>query len=401
MRTLTATLTLFLATALPAQDAKPTLVTKPDTSVSTSSANLILLPVVVRDRKGELVKDLTLADFSLKAGGRTLDKSEPQPVTFFSHATDLPLTLGLIVDASASQRKSLDDEKSASQVFLTSILQPAAAKRAADQAFVVQFAKPIELLQDLTADPVRLQKAITELGTEDPNFHTTTEPDTTDSEGRRVQHTGTSLYDSLFLSADEITTKLTGRKVLIVFTDGVDVGSKNSLTDTIESIQTANTTVYAIFLRGAQRFQQPTPTDHTPRTSGSGYPGGGGGYPGGGYPGGGYPRGGGNNPNSSGGNNPNNVPGGNRKPSVDGKQVLDRICNETGGHAFEVSKHQTIDDIYKQIAEELRAQYWLGFTPTGIATRYGYHQFDLSFTKPEFAKLQIQTRDGFYGGDNK
>jgi VWFA-related protein len=398
MRTLTATITLLLATALTAQDAKPTLVTKPD-AATTTSANLVLLPVIVRDKKGEFVKDLTLTDFSLKAGGRTLDKAEQQPLTFFSHATDLPLTLGLIVDASASQHKSLDDEKSASQAFLTTILQSAAAKRPADQAFIVQFAKPIELLQDVTSDSARLQKAITELGTEDTNFHTTTEPDTTDSEGRRVQHTGTSLYDALFLSADEITSKLTGRKVLIVLTDGVDVGSKNSLTDTVESIQTANTTVYAIFLRGAQRFQQPTSTDHTPRTSGGGYPGG---YPGGGYPGGGgYPNGGGNNPNTGGGNNPNNVPGGNRKPSVDGKQVLDRICNETGGHAFEVSKHQTIDDIYKQIAEELRAQYWLGFVPTGIATRYGYHQFDLSFTKPDLAKLQLQTRDGFYGGDSK
>jgi len=397
MRTITATITLLLATSLTAQDAKPTLVTKPD-AANTNSANLVLLPVVVRDKKSEIVKDLTLADFSLKAGGRTLDKSEPQPLTFFSNATDLPLTLGLIVDASASQRKTLDDEKSASQAFLTTILQPAEAKRAADQAFVVQFAKPIELLQDITADPARLQKAITELGTEDPNFHTTQEPDTTDSEGRRIRHSGTSLYDALFLSADEITSKQPGRKVLIVFTDGVDVGSKNSLTDTIESIQTANTIVYAIFLRGSQRFEQPTSTDHAPRTSGSGYPGG---YPGGGYPGGGYPNGGGNNPNSGGGNNPSNVPGANRKPSIDGKQVLDRICNETGGRAFEVSKHQSIEDIYKQIAEELRAQYWLGFAPTGIATRYGYHQIDLSFTKPELAKLQLQTRDGFYGGDNK
>jgi VWFA-related protein len=394
MRTLTATFTLFLATALAAQDAKPTLVTKP---ADTAAANLVLLPVLVRDRKGDPVKDLTLADFSLKAGGRTLDKSEPQPVTFFSHAADLPLTLGLIVDASASQRKSLDDEKSASQAFLTTILQPADAKRAADQAFIVQFAKPIELLQDVTADPERLKKAVNALGTEDTNFHTTQEPDTTDSEGRRVQHSGTSLYDSLFLSADEITSRLTGRKVLLVFTDGVDVGSKESLTDTIESIQTANTIVYAVFLRGSQRFQPSTPTDHTPRTSGGGYPGG---YPGS-YPGGGYPGGGGNNPNSTGGSNPNNVPGGNRKPSVDGKEVLDRICEETGGHAFEVSKHQTIDDILKQISEELQTQYWLGFLPTGIASRYGYHQLDLSFTKPDLAKLQIQTRDGFYGGDSK
>ena len=87
-------------------------------------------------------------------------------------------------------------------------------------------------------------------------------------------------------------------------------------------------------------------------------PGDGGGYPGGGYPGGGggYPQGGGQNPRQG---------GDDHQPYVDGKKTLERICGETGGRVFEVGKKQSIDDIYKQIGEELRAQYRVGFIADG------------------------------------
>jgi VWFA-related protein len=107
----------------------------------------------------------------------------------------------------------------------------------------------------------------------------------------------------------------------------------------------------------------------------------GGGYPGGGYPGGrggGYP--GGNTPSQS---------------HVDGKKILERITQETGGRLFEVKKSQTVAQIYNQIAEELRAQYRLGYTPSQDAAADGYHQIDLSLHQKG---LFIQTRDGYYTG---
>lgn len=379
----------------------PTLqVAKPASTDSAADAKMVVLPVVVRDKKGALVNGLTKDDFALQVG------SKPQTISFVSHDNDVPMTLGVLVDVRHSPQDKLDEERAASKAFLQAVLMPASGKREADKAFVVHFAKEIELLQDVTDQRPLLDKAVEELGTTSSSFHTEDEPDTVDSEGRKVHHGGTSLYDALYLSTEEVTSKQKGRKVLVVLTDGVDVGSKERLAEVLESAQEANTIVYAIYARGQQRFDQQMANPN--RYPGGGYPGGGypGGYPGGGYPGGGYPGGGypgGGYPGGGGNRNPNgpNAPGGStRKPSVDGRQVMERICGETGGRVFEVSKKQPLGEIYSQIAEELKAQYRLGFIPDAAGSRYGLHPIDLNLSNAEMnKKTDIQTRSGYYGGE--
>ena len=81
--------------------------------------------------------------------------------------------------------------------------------------------------------------------------------------------------------------------------------------------------------------------------------------------------------------------------NVDGKKILERMAQETGGRLFEVSKKQTFDQIYSQIAEEVRAQYRLGYTPDQTTAAEGYHQIDLSTHRKD---LNVQTRDGYYAG---
>lgn len=366
----------------------------------TVKPDQVVVTAVVRDRKGALVGGLTKDDFVLKSGRRSLDSAKAQGIEYFDHGSDVPLTLGLVVDVSRGMKDKLEEEKAESQMFLDSVLQPASG---ADKVFVVQFAKQIEMLEDVTAEKPKWQKALTELGTEDAQFHNQPEPDTTDAEGRKVRGGGTALYDAVFLSGDEVLSKVKGRKVLVVLTDGVDVGSKESLTDTIEAAQRADMIVYAVYFKSEQHFEQTPGNNRSGRTGG--YPGGGGGYPGGGggYPGG-YPGGGGNNPNGGGSGSPSGTPSGtpSRKPSVDGKQVMERLCGETGGRVFEVSKKQSIDDVYKQIAEELRSEYRLGFTPDEAAAREGYHQIDLSLKDPDKnKKLDVQVRAGYYVEDGK
>ena len=78
---------------------------------------------------------------------------------------------------------------------------------------------------------------------------------------------------------------------------------------------------------------------------------------------------------------------------VDGKKILERMAQETGGRLFEVSKKQTVAQIYDQIAEELRAQYRLGYTPDQATASEGYHQIDLTTHKKD---MHVQTRDGYY-----
>jgi len=416
--------TVFVAAAgLSAQSDGPKLQTRPEPppapakSSLTVNANLVILTAVVRDRKnGALVNDLSKDDFVLKAGGRVLDPKDmtikPQTIKYFDHDTDVPLTLGLLVDVSRSQRDVLPDEKTGSEAFLTSSLAaaaPAAAgkqARPADKAFVVQFARQIELLQDVTDARPKLQRALGELGTESPTFHTSDDSGSggngngTDSEGRRIRSGGTALYDAIYLAANEVQAKQTGRKALVVLTDGVDVGSKESLSEAIEAAQRADTIVYAVYYKGKEQRDQNQGFPGGGRRGGMGYPGGGGGYPGGGYPGGGgggYPGGGGQGGGRPGGGGG----GGSRKPSVDGKQVLERLTGETGGAMFEVTKKETVDAIFTKIGEELRSEYRLGFTPDEAAAKYGYHQIDLGLTKPDAnKKLRVQARDGYYADDS-
>lgn len=360
-------------------------------------ANLVMLPTIVRDKKGALVNDLKKEDFSLQVDG------QPQVIRYFDHDNDVPLTLGLLVDVSGSVRNQLDSERDASQSFLDTMLAPSNGNRAGDKAFVVQFAKDIELLQDVTDAKPRLQRALKELGTESPSFHDANDTSSnggaqTDSEGRYIRHGGTALYDAIFLSGDEVMSKQKGqRRALIVLTDGVDRGSKESLPDAIEAAQRADTIVYAIYYKGEQPRQDNMNRAGQRRGYGGGWPGGGGGYPGGGYPGGGYPGGG--YPQGGGTGGQQNPRGEDHKPYVDGKRVLDRICGETGGRVFEVSKKQTVDDIYKQIGEELRSEYRLGFTPTGDEAKDRYHQISLALTGDDAKKkMDVQTRDGYYMG---
>src|SRR5665213_829968 len=179
---------LLLALPLFAQQKPVSPATAPFSTAATLSvdARLVNLPVVVRDKKGALVQNLTKADFTLQVDGH------PQTIRYFDLDSNLPLTLGLLVDVSASQRKVLDDERSASGTFLEQMLT-APANRPPDQAFVIQFARQTELLQDLTPSKPKLQAALKEIDTPSPDANSSTAPDDSSSSGHRTRG-GTTLY---------------------------------------------------------------------------------------------------------------------------------------------------------------------------------------------------------------
>ena len=366
----------------------------PTTTLSVD-ARLVNLPVVVRDKHGALVQNLTKADFTLSVDGH------PQTIRYFDRDNDLPLTLGLLVDTSQSQRGVLDEERTASATFLDTMLTTPPS-HAPDQAFVIQFARQTELLQDLTSSRPKLQEALKQLDTparNDSGSDPSNDPQTTGSDagsngsngrrgGSRHSGGGTTLYDAVFLSAEELMAKQHGRKALIILSDGVDNGSKETLAHSIESAQRADSIIYAIYFKGEEPRH-----DFGNRGGGGGFPGGGGnrgGFPGGGgWPGGGgSQRGGG----QRGG-------GASNESRVDGKKILERMANETGGRLFEVSKKQDVAAIYTQIAEELRSQYRLGYTPDSATASDGYHQVDLEISKQK--NLFVQTRDGYYTGKER
>jgi VWFA-related protein len=377
----------------------------PSAGTISVESRLVNIPVVVRDGKGALVNTLSKADFSLMVDGKA------QTIRYFDLDRDLPLTLGLLVDTSGSVRDELDAERTASTAFLDSMLT---GKE--DKAFVIQFARTVELLQDTTGSRPKLQKALQELDTTAPdhggpggNGGGSQDPqDSQDPQGpqdsgggqqgpnggnsgnggrggrgRNFGGAGTTLYDAVFLAADELMSKQKGRKALVLLTDGEDRGSKERLADAIEKAQRSDTIVYAIYFKGEQPKQGGGPGGGG-RRGGISFPGGGGGYPGGG---GGYPGGGGGQGRGGGG-----------QQQVDGKKVLERMTGETGGRMFELTKKETFGAIFDEIAKELRSQYRLGYTPDSDAAEAGYHKIDLAFTSKDKSKFTIQTRDGYYTG---
>jgi VWFA-related protein len=345
----------------------------PATTLSVQ-VNVVNVLATVRDKHGKIVPNLTQSDFVLIEDGR------PQNIRYFTKESDLPLTLGLLVDTSLSQRRVIDQERTASHSFLDQMV-----REDQDKAFVIHFDKEVELLQDLTGSREKLEAALDSLQTPELKRASTGSNDPSDSDpgsGRgsgRQFGAGTLLYDAIYLASDELMKKQQGRKALIVLSDGVDRGSKESLETAIETSQRADTVVYSILFKddemdqgGRGRFGYP------------GMGGGGGGPMGGGGMGG--PMGGGGR-RSGGGRRQ-------EEPRPDGKKVLERISKETGGRLFEVSKKQPIDEIYSQIEDELRNQYSLGYTPDRTsADAPGYRKIQLTAKQKD---LTVQARQGYY-----
>jgi VWFA-related protein len=321
----------------------------------------------VRDKHGQIVNNLTRDDFKLQQDG------QPQTIRYFTKVTDLPLTLGLLVDTSMSQRRLIEQERIASYSFLNNLMRPDDK----DKAFVIHFDWEVELLQDMTSSRPKLEAALEKL--DNPEFARSSGGGGGNpggggypgggGGGRSGGHHGgggTDLYDAVFLASDEVAKKVQGRKALIILSDGVDTGSKVSLDRAIETAQRANTLVYSILYADPDAYGHQGYAGMGGRHGGWGGPGGGMGRPGGGYP---------------------------QQQHPDGKKVLERISRETGGRFFEVSKKQPIDQIYAQIEQELRNQYSLGYTPDKAVASPGYHKISLTTTNKD---LTVQTRDGYY-----
>lgn len=349
-----------------AQDAS----TAQDKPAATFSSNVKVVTVLatVRDKHGNIINNLTQDDFKLVQDG------QPQKIRYFARETDLPLTLGLLVDTSLSQRRLIEQERTASYAFLNEFMRVDK-----DKAFVLHFDWGAELLQDLTSNQQKLQAALDKLDMPGNNLSNKPRSAGSDDDDTRHYRGGsTTLYDAVFLASDELMKKQQGRKAIILLTDGVDEGSKTTLNRAIEAAQRSNTIVYAIFYTDPEAYGQ----QHFGHMGGVG---GGMGHPGSGWPGGaggGYPGQGGGYPPSQ-----------QREEHPDGKKVLERMAKETGGRFFEVSKKDPIDKIYDSIGEELRNQYNIGYTPDKAVAGPGYHKITLTTTNKD---LIVQAREGYY-----
>jgi VWFA-related protein len=312
---------------------------------TTFSAGVKVVNVLatVHDKSGKIISSLTKDDFELMEDGH------PQTIGYFSRETDVPLTLGLLVDTSMSQRAVLGEERTASYRFLQKVL-----REDRDSAFLIHFDFEVELLQDLTSSREKLEKALDQIGLprgERPQMRRPGEGRGGGGGGRG--RFGTTLYDAILLASNEIMKPRQGRKALILLTDGRDSASKVPLSEAIEAAQRADTLVYSIYFAGQQ------PEAFRGRGGGRG--------------------------RRRFFQTPQQRP--------DGKKILQRISEETGGAFFEVSKKLTVDQIYDRIQEDLRNQYSLGYPSTGTGNEF--RKIKVTVKKKD---LTVQAREGYYPG---
>ena len=328
-----------------------------DTTFS-ADVKVVNLLATVRDKQGQIVRDLAKEDFLLDEDGR------PQTISYFSRENNLPLTLGLLVDTSGSERRMISEERRASLRFIEQVLRPDK-----DMAFVIHFDFEVELLEDLTNSREKLEKALDQLDSSQPQLQRQQQGGGYPGGGQGGQRGGrgrggggTDLYDAVYLAGDELMRKQKGRKALILLSDGVDTGSKETLGSAVEAAQRADTLVYSILFEDPNGYGNNLGGFGGPRMGRRGGMGGGrGGYP--------------------------------QMNRPDGKKILEQISRETGGRFFEVSRKWTIDKVYEAIEEDLRNQYSLGYTSDQQGTDHGYRRIHLT-TRQKGAV--VQTREGYY-----
>ncbi len=369
---------ITLTASLSAAAAVAQQVPAPSATSASGTARDVVLPVTVRDKHGALVPGLKATDFTLS------DEGKPQTIKSFTQQTEQPLRIGILVDTSRPMSGALETERKAVDKFVDDVL-PAEAGGKSDQAFLIHFDREVELLQDFTSAREKLHHELDDMGATRPSQNDSQGPETTgeDRDSRpRSSRAGDQLYDAIYLASNELMGPKDGRKALIVFSDGMDRGSKDRMPEAIDAADRAGVEVYTIYFKGEQERSESSGFPGSRR--GGGFPGGGGGYPGGG---GGYPGGGGRR----GGPEPKSDTG------VDGKKIMQQISTRTGGHAYEAKKKEDLEQIYKLISEEIHGQYVMTFTPDKVENDGSFHKVAL---KPNKDDLIVVTREGYFAPDS-
>jgi len=221
-------LLLLAPPGLPQQNPAQPAADVPPASI-TVDVSLVSILASVHDKHGGVIGNLTKDDFTIFEDGKQ------QTIKYFTRETDLPLTIGLLIDVSASQRNLLDIEKRAAHQFFSQVL------RKKDEAFLISFGEDSELLQDYTNSAKLLQAGLSHLQINSGVGGFGPGPVPTVSQPR-----GTVLYDAVYLASNEKLRAEVGRKVIVLITDGIDEGSKLKIEEAIEAAQKADTVIYSI-----------------------------------------------------------------------------------------------------------------------------------------------------------
>lgn len=266
----------------------------------------VLCSVFDRDTN-TFVTNLTQADFSAYEDGKK------QEIKNFAKETNLPLTIAMLIDTSDSVAPKLKFEQEAAIGFFQSVL------RERDRAMLVEFDTGVTLLQDFTGDPNKLAKEIRKLRAAG----------------------GTSLYDAIYMTCDEKLIRETGRKAIVILSDGDDESSNATIEQATEMALRAETTIFVISITKGGFF---------------------------------------------------GVQG-----SPQGDAAMREITRETGGKVFFPFKLEELEDSFRQINQELRSQYSIGYYSTNSSRDGSYRKIEIRVSE---RNLKPSHRKGYYAPSN-
>jgi VWFA-related protein len=204
--------------------------------VFRKNVNVVNILVTVKDKHGALIPNLSKDHFEL------LEDGKPQTIKYFSTESDVPITLGLLIDSSKSMERTLPEEKVVASGFLQKVLT------GKDLAFVISFDISVDLLQDLTGDLHLLRGGLNKARINTNTVGMSPMGGSGPVPTAGGQNKGTLLFDAVYLAADEVLSRQVGRKAMVILTDGDDVGSKLRLKDSIEAAQRADTVAYVLLI---------------------------------------------------------------------------------------------------------------------------------------------------------
>ncbi len=291
--------------------------------------NLVDLFFTVKDKSGNLVPHLTKDDCTV------LEDKEPQKLKSFVAETHQPLTLGILLDTSGSQERVLPLEQDAGSQFLDRVL------KSKDEAFLLSFDVNVDLLQDYTNSPRLLARAMSkaEINTAGGNGAAGIPGAGGGTIPTIGTPKGTLLYDAVYLASNEKMNQETGRKAMILLTDGDDQGSKYKINEAIAAAQKSNVIIYCILIADRGFY-------------------------------GGFGMG------------------------YWGYSAMKKMTEETGGRLIDVGNNgKKLEAAFQQIEDELRTQYVASYTPANT-------KLDGSFRRVAVEcrgdGLKVQVRKGYF-----
>jgi VWFA-related protein len=286
--------------------------------------NLVNIYFSARDKNG-FVTSLGRDDCQV------YEDNKEQTIKNLTQEKNLPLTIGILLDTSGSQQRVLPLEQDSGSRFIKEVLTPK------DDAFLISFDVNVDLLADFTNSPRELTRALMKASINTASSSAGI-PGIGGGPMPSSNPRGTLLYDAVFLAANEKLRPQTGRKILVLLTDGGDQGSQETLKTATEAAQKSNAIIYVVLL-----------ADHA-FSGGFGGP-------------------------------------------FNGRSAMEQLAHDTGGRVIDVGNNgRKLEDAFDQIQDELRTQYLLSYTPLNKAVDGKFRRTEVDCGKG----ITVQARKGYY-----